>query len=132
MPWVDDGLKDGLKLVICLGGLWLLGYGMYVGYGWLDSIGWISHEESTTISARADWLVGESKECWSVPIDSDGAGLTGKEIGYAMNGVFCDDGPQHKMKVTFYGRVDQPDHKLAKWRCTKSYLGFTCFQIGAE
>jgi hypothetical protein len=58
--------------------LFFVGYALYGGYEWLDSIGWISHRENTSISARNDWLVGESKECWSATRDSDGAALTGK------------------------------------------------------
>ena len=108
------------------------GYALYGGDEWLDSIGWISHQENTSISARSDWLVGESKECRSATLDGDGAALTGKKVGYAMSAVSCDDGPEHKMEVTFYGRIEQLDHKLVKWRCTKGYLGFTCWQTGAE
>lgn len=106
-----------------------LAYGLY---SWMDESGWISHRENTVISARSDWLVGESKECWSATLDSDGAALTGKQVGYAMSAVSCDDGPEHKMEVTFYGRIEQPDHKLVKWRCTKGYLGFTCWQTGSR
>src|ERR1017187_5455709 len=64
-----------------------VGYAIYGGYEWLDSIGWISHQEETVISARSDWLVGESKECSSATLNSDGAAPTGKEVGYAMSSV---------------------------------------------
>ena len=113
-----------LWLFLCLAG--------YAGYEWLDSIGWISHQEETVISARSDWLVGESKECSSATLNSDGAAPTGKEVGYAMSSVSCDDGPEHKMEVTFYGQKVQADYKLVSWRCTRNVLSFTCYQTGGE
>lgn len=109
-----------------------VGYAIYGGYEWLDSIGWISHQEETVISARSDWLVGESKECSSATLNSDGAAPTGKEVGYAMSSVSCDDGPEHKMEVTFYGQKVQADYKLVSWRCTRNVLSFTCYQTGGE
>lgn len=108
------------------------------GYDGLDSVGWISHQEETVISARSDWLVGESKECWSATLNSDGAALTGKEVGYAMSAVSCDDGPEHNMTVTFYGRKVQPEYKTVSWRCTRNEVSFlddnsfTCYQTGGQ
>ena len=52
----------------CLVLLCLVGYAIYGGYGWLDSVGWdCAHREDTAITARSDWLVGESKECVVYP-----------------------------------------------------------------
>jgi hypothetical protein len=107
----------------------LLAYGLF---SWMDESGWISHREETVISVRSDWLVGESKECWSATLDSDGAALSRKEIGYAMSSISCDDGPEHKMEVTFYGRKVQPEYKLVSWRCTRNVISFTCYQTGGE
>jgi hypothetical protein len=121
----------GCLIILCI-----LGYAIYGGYEWLDSIGWISHREDTTISARSDWLVGESKECWSATLNNDGAAQLAKEIGYTMSYVSCDDGPEHKMKVTFYGRTVQPEYKVVSWRCTREQTSFisdntfTCYQTG--
>ena len=111
---------------------------IYGGYGWLDSIGWISHREDTVISAQSDWLVGESKECMSATLDRDSAAFLGKEVGYAMSFVSCDDGPEHKMKVTFYGRKVQIEYKIASWRCTRNEVSFLndnsfiCYQTGGQ
>jgi len=122
----------------CLVLLCLVGYAIYGGYGWLDSIGWIAHQEDTTITARSDWLVGESKECASPVLNKDGAALLGKEAGYALYSVSCDDGPEHKMKVTFYGRKVQPEYESISWRCEREqpWFGdgnsFTCYQTGGE
>jgi hypothetical protein len=132
--WTDawENNKKTIKTLGYLTILCIVGYAIYGGYGWLDSIGWISHQEETVITARSDWLVGESKECWSATLGSDGAALAGKKVGYAMPAVSCDDGPEHKMTITFYGRVEQPDHNLVKWRCTKGMISFTCYQTGGE
>ena len=117
--------------------LCIVGAAIFAGYGWLDSIGWISHREETVISARSDWLVGESKECWSAPLNSDGAVLLKKEVGYAMSSVSCDDGQEHKMKVTFYGRKLQ-NYNVVNWRCTRNEVSFlndnsfTCYQTGGQ
>lgn len=110
-----------------------LAYGLY---SWMEESGWISHREETVISARSDWLAAESKECWSATQDSVIAALSGKEVGYAMSSVSCDDGPEHKMKVTFYGRKVQAEHAFVNWRCTRNEVSFlndnsfTCYQTG--
>jgi hypothetical protein len=111
--------------------------GYWNTYSLLDDLGWISHREVSVISARSDWLVGESKECWSPTLNNDRAALLGKEAGYAMSSVACDDGPQHTMAITFYGRELQPEYKVVNWRCTRNEVSFlnvnsfTCDQINA-
>lgn len=114
----------------CLFFLLIVAAAIYGGYQWLDSIGWISHREDTVISVQSDWLVCESKECWSFPLDGFSAPLLKKEIGYAMSSVSCDDGPKHKMKATFYGRKVQTEYKVVTWRCTRGLISFTCYQTG--
>lgn len=123
----------GYLVLLCI-----VGYAIYGGYEWPDSIGWISHREDTAITVGSDWLVGESKECWSATLNSEGAALLSKEVGYAMSSVSCDDGLEHKMKVTFYGRKVQPEYKVVSWRCARnetSFLNdnaFTCYQTGGQ
>jgi hypothetical protein len=122
----------------CIFILMIIGAAIFAGYEGLDSIGWISHREETGITARSDWLVGESKECWSTPLNSDGAVLLKKKVGYAMSSVSCDDGQEHEMKVTFYGRRVQPEYKVVSWRCTRNEVSFlndnsfTCYQTGGQ
>lgn len=87
----EAGAGLGCLILLCF-----VGFAIDGGYEWLDSIGWISHREETVISARNDWLVGESKECSSPTLNSHGAALLGEQIGYAMSSVSCDDGPEHK------------------------------------
>jgi hypothetical protein len=116
----------------------IIGVVIYVGYGFLDSVGWISHQEETVISARSDWLPGESKECLSYTRKREWATFQDKEVGYAMPWVKCDDGPDHHMKVTFYGRKVQPEYQTISWRCSRNEVSFlndnsfTCYQTGAQ
>ena len=53
-------------------------------YERVDSSGWVAHREDTTIRAEPGWLVGESKECTSYPLDAATARATGKDTGYAL------------------------------------------------
>lgn len=122
----------------CIFILMIVGTAIFAGYEGLDSIGWISHREETVITARSDWLVGESKECWSTPLNSEGAALLKMDLGYTMSSVSCDDGQEHKMSVTFYGRKAQTQYKVVTWRCTRSEVSFlndnsfTCYQTGGQ
>lgn len=121
----------------CLIFVLIIGVVIYFGYGFLDSIGWISHREDTVITARSDWLVGENKACRSVTLNDDEAFRLGKEKGYVMSYIYCDDGPEHKMRVTFYGLKLQ-GNRIVNWRCTReetSFLSdntFTCYQTGTQ
>ena len=123
-PW-GDLRRSACKLAffgLVIGGI------IFALNGGLDSIGWVSHEENSTITAQANWLVGESKPCKSKPMDAN--------IGYAMGYLECDDGPAHSVKITFYGRKDQPEYKEVFWVCTRnSFLNdaaFTCKQTGGS
>ncbi len=98
-----------------------IGYGLYE---WLDSIGWIVHREDTFLTAQSNWFVGESKDCIAYPLGDAG----GHD---AIPRIHCDDGPEHSIRVTFYGRVWQPGRSWTSWRCTRSEYSFTCKQTGA-
>ena len=109
--------------------LCLLGYAIrfvrlvaHDGYGALDSAGSISHQQATMISVRSDWIAGESKECRTNASDD----------GNVLSGLSCDDGPEHEMSVTFYGRKVQPEYRVVDWRCKREETSFTCFQMGGE
>jgi hypothetical protein len=112
--------------------------GYWNTYSLLDDSGWISHQVETVISARSDWLPGESKECLSYTRKREWATFQDKEVGYAMPWVKCDDGPDHHMKVTFYGRKVQPEYQTIGWRCSRNEVSFlndssfTCYQTGGE
>jgi hypothetical protein len=108
-------------------------YGIWQGgYKWADTEGYLAHRADTVITARSDWLVGESKDCLSPVLDDRSAILMKKEVGYALSSVGCDDGQEHQMSVTFYGREVQAEYKIAHWRCTREQTSFTCYQTGGE
>lgn len=53
-----------------------------------------------------------------------------KPSGYAISQVNCDGGPEHSVKVTFFGRTEQSEYAWINWRCTRNEDSFTCKQIG--
>jgi hypothetical protein len=99
-------------------------------YTGIDSEGWIPHSEDSVITAQANWFVGESKNCLSYPLDAKTAQILGKPTGYAISRIACDDGPEHAVKITFYGRTEQPERQWINWRCTRNSDSFTCKQLG--
>jgi hypothetical protein len=115
--------SSGIFLVIILAA---------AAYSAADESGYISHSVETSISAQENWLIGEAKECTSPVLNAKTAHYIGQEDGYVAVFVTCDNGPQHAIKVTFYGQLNQPDHKLITWRCTRESEGFTCKQKGSE
>lgn len=120
-------LAKGYAIMALIGGVIGGSIAMYKG---LDSYGWLSHTEDTAITAQSNWFVGESKACKSYPIYPSLAKESGKEVGYAMYRIYCDDGPEHQLRVTFYGRTTQPEYKEVGWRCTRVRDSFTCEETG--
>jgi hypothetical protein len=119
---VKVGLKEFGPVVV------ILCIGLFVGfYERVDSSGWVAHREDTTITAEPGWLVGESRECVSYPLDAGKAGRKG--AGYAVDVLHCDNGPEHQMKVTFWGRLNQPEYDVVNWKCTRKQGGFTCYEL---
>jgi hypothetical protein len=119
-----------LFILLVLGGV---GYWIYTSlYSVVDSGGYVSHTIETSITAQPAWLVGEVKDCLSGTLDANSARLLGYEPGYVAQSIVCDDGPEHKMKVTLKGELSQPEHKWIRWRCTREAEGFGCEQVGAE
>jgi uncharacterized membrane protein len=103
-------------------------------YDWIMPDGYSRHSVETSISAQENWFVGEIKDCYSSPLISEIANHLNnrKEPGYVASSINCDDGPKHMVTVTLYGRLNQPEHRTAYWRCTRESEGFTCRQTGAE
>jgi hypothetical protein len=106
----------------CLVVIGVIGVILYAVFEELDSNAWVPHREDSIITAQANWFVGESKECMSYPV------LLQK--GNAISLISCDGGPEHSVKVTFYGRVKQPEYRWINWRCTRNEDSFTCKQTG--
>ncbi|MDE3149125.1 MAG: hypothetical protein KGL37_06605, partial [Acidobacteriota bacterium] len=98
----------------------------------IDSSGYISHKVESTITAQSGWMVGESKSCMSIPLDAQIARAVGKAPGYALFYVKCDDGPERKIQVTFWGAENQPENRVAYWQCKRTTESFGCKQTGAD
>ncbi len=126
---------QGLGCLIIFG---LIIAGIYWGFIQLDSWGLIPQSKETVITAQGNWVIGENKQCWSPALDSVSARAINKENGYSFSKITCDGGPEHNIKVTFFGREKQPDYKVVFWNCTRndtSFFGdvnaFTCKQTSA-
>ena len=98
----------------------------------IDASGLISHKVEATITAQAGWMVGESKDCLSIPMDARVAQAVSQKPGYAFYYVKCDDGPQRKIQVTFWGKENQPENRVAYWICKRTDNSFECRQTGAD
>ncbi len=130
----DENVGLGCLVIVAVAG-WLL----YLAFAdnphapaEIDSSGYISHKVESTITAQSGWMVGESKDCISIPLDAQIASAVGKEPGYAFLYVKCDDGPGRKISVTFWGKENQPENKVAYWKCNRTTDSFTCKQTGAD
>ena len=119
----DSG--KGFGCLVLLGIVAGICYWIYTG---IDSVGWMSHREESVITAESNWFVGESKDCSSYPLDSKTAQGMGKPTGYAISKISCDGGPEHSVRVIFYGRTEQPEYTWITWRCTRNEGSFTCKQ----
>lgn len=125
----SSGAAKGLGCLILVGIAVGICYGAYTG---IDSVGWMSHREDSVITAESNWFVGESKDCTSYPLDSKTAKATGETTGYAISKINCDGGPEHSVRVTFFGRTEQPEYGWVTWRCTRNEGSFTCKETGAS
>lgn len=130
---MSEGKKSGDSL-IGLG--YVLVVALIIGivggiYQWVDSIGWIPHTEESVITAKENWFVGESKDCNSYPMDAKVAQTQNKDSGYTLGYINCDGGPEHNVRITFYGRESQPEYTWVNWRCTRRQDSFDCKETGA-
>jgi hypothetical protein len=98
----DKETLEGYGCLLVIDVIAVVGYGGYQG---LDSVGWIPHTQESVIIAQANWFVGESKDCTSFPLDAQSAKSTNKPTGFTVSQVNCDGGPEHGVKITFYGRI---------------------------
>lgn len=94
---------------------------VFASWGWSSaaSAGWISHRVETTITASSGWMEGESKSCQSDAND-------------AFAYVHCDNGPERRIKVNFWGRRHQPGVNYVSWTCVRSLGDFSCYETSAH
>jgi hypothetical protein len=77
------------------------------------------------------WLIGESKESVSYTVPAEYANIR-RAVGHAVDLLHCDSGPNHQMKVTFWGRVNQPEYYSVTWKCTREQDAFTCYELSGQ
>jgi hypothetical protein len=91
-----------------------------------DDFGFESHSAEVTISAQPNWFIGESKQCSSLTLtEAD----EHHRFGYALTDLKCDDGAGHLMKVTFWGREEQPEYAAVMWECQREEKEFSCKEL---
>jgi hypothetical protein len=101
-----------------------------------DSAGYLAHTVDTVVTAHDGWMNGESKACYSLPLDPSTARAENKDAGDAFARIECDEnGPDRHVKVMFYGREDQPEYRAVDWQCTRTTgllasTAFTCKETG--
>jgi hypothetical protein len=98
----------------------------------LDSAGLIPHRVQSSITAQADWMIGEIKSCQTFPLDPTSAKQYGNQVGYAFLNLQCDSGPTRNMRIEFWGASNQSGKTVAKWNCTRTVESFVCKQTGAS
>jgi len=100
---------------------------------WIMPDGYVQHSVETSISMQDDWIIGETKECVSAALDFRTAQHLGEEPGYVAPSIACDNkGTEHSVTVKLYRRLNQPEHFLVYWRCTRESESFICRQTGAD
>ena len=117
--WQEHPIRSAICTLLSLA---LLGW-FYKG----DDLGFKSHTAEVTITAQQNWFIGESKSCASAPLAKADEH---HRFGYALTDLLCDDGVGHLMKVTFWGREEQPEYAQVNWKCVRNADQFTCAEQG--
>lgn len=106
----------------------------YKGYGWLDSVGVISHDRTIEVRLKGDWMVGESRTCnaWYFGDTVDGLNCMGGNDDAAWR-----EGTSHTLSVKFWGKMVRADalealrdpaHK-GQWNCKRTSEAMTCWAL---
>jgi hypothetical protein len=117
--WQDHPIRSTICVLLTIAlGLWF-----YTG----DEHGFHSHDAEVSIATEANWFIGESKNCASIPLSQADEH---HRVGYALTDLNCDDkGTPHLMNVTFWGREEQPEYELVMWKCQRDEKEFTCKEL---
>ena len=99
-------------------------------YSVLDAAGYISHTRETLICVHPSWLVGESRTCYSVPLQPEYAAR--HKAWDVTHRVGCGSGLDHYIKVTFHGRTERPELRAkfgVSWKCVRRKDYFECYSL---
>jgi hypothetical protein len=126
-------LLIGWALLVALGGtLWLA----YKGYGWLDSVGAISHDRTIEVRLKGDWMAAETRTCYPWYFGDTVDGLNCVGITTPDNASWRD-GTSHNLSVKFWGKMVRADaleaprdpaHK-GQWNCKRGSDALTCWAL---
>jgi hypothetical protein len=129
---IIEYLSAGALLVALGGILWLA----YKGYGWLDSVGFISHDRTIEVHLKGDWMVGETRTCYAWYFGDTVDGLNCVGITTPDNASWRD-GTSHNLSVKFWGKMVRADalealrdpaHK-GQWNCKRTSEAMTCWAL---
>jgi hypothetical protein len=84
---LSDDLKETAGGWGCLILLCFVGYAIYGGYQWLDSIGWITHSHDTPVWIAGNWMVGEYRNCGMLTTTS----TRKPDVQAELPRLFCSD-----------------------------------------
>jgi hypothetical protein len=115
--------------------IWIVAVVLLLGivfalYSVLDAAGYISHTRETLISADPSWLVGESRICYSVPLEPEYA--SPHKAWDVTHRVGCASGLDQYIKVTFHGRTARPELRAkfgVSWKCVRREDWFECYAL---
>jgi hypothetical protein len=124
----SNSTVGSIAIALCLAAI-ISPYWIYTG---CDSLGFISHTSETTITASQAWLIGEIRQCITLPEAEEVARGSKHNAGYALRRVTCGDEPNHDMSITFFGRKDQPEFSEVMWDCTRKDNTFECRETGGN
>jgi hypothetical protein len=153
---VLDEERQAARIIGRLIMLVIIGYAVYGGYGWLNSVGWIEHSHDTPIWIKGEWLVGEYRVCEMVRLPQQELPATAHLLcGQGENTTLDDLNPWtpgfvgslsdhefyglmggqwsaveehfHVIPVNYWGRIDRSDRKdVFFWRCQRNSDSLTC------
>jgi hypothetical protein len=86
----------------------------------------LDHTVESSITAKANWFVGEIKNCTSTPLS---AASNSKRAGYALSELYCDGGLSHQVEISFWGREEQLEYLYVEWKCRREESKFTCYEL---
>jgi hypothetical protein len=121
----------GWALLVGFAGVLVLAY---KAYGWLDSVGVISHDRTIEVHLKGDWMVGVTRTCnaWYFGDTVDGLNCVGSNKGAAWR-----EGTSHTLSVKFWGKMERAD-ALAALRdpthkgqrdCKRGQDALTCWAV---
>lgn len=123
----------GWAFLVALAGVLWFGY---KGYGWLDSLGFISHDRTIEVHLQDDWMVGETRTCYAWYFGDTVDGLNCVGITTPDNAAWRE-GTSHTLSVKLWGKMVRADalealrdplHK-GQWSCKRAPDALTCWDL---